>query len=107
MFQVSSFKIQVSGVGLVCCRWANRIRPVFVFAIFILDSADARFKIQVSRFRFQDSGFKIQVSSKLLPNIFPCLEGSTERSDGSLGRSLRTTAMAARDRVSGLYCMVS
>jgi len=56
---------------------------------------------------FQDSSFKNQVSSKLLPNIFPCLEGSTERSDGSLGRSLREIAMAAHDRVSRLYCMVS
>jgi len=73
---------------------ANRIRPVFVFAIFILGSADARFK-------FQDSSFKIQVSSKLLPNISPCLEGSTEHSDGSLGQSLRTAAMVAWDKVSG------
>ena len=27
---------------------ANRIRPIFVFAIFILDSADAHFRFQVS-----------------------------------------------------------
>ena len=73
---------------------ANRIRPVFVFAIFILGSADARF-------RFQDSSFKIQVSSKLLPNISPCLEGSTEHSDGSLGGSLRKIALVACDGVSG------
>ena len=32
---------------------ANRIRPIFILAIFILDSADARFRFQVSRFRFQ------------------------------------------------------
>ena len=50
---VSGFKIQVSGVGQVCCRRGNRIRPVFVFAIFILDRADACFTFQVSRFRFQ------------------------------------------------------
>ena len=50
---------------------------------------------------FQDSSFKIQVSSKLLPNIFPCLEGSTERSDGSLGRSLRKIVLVAWDGVSG------
>jgi len=55
----------------------------------------------VSGFKFQDSGFKFQVSSKLLPNIFPCLEGSTERSDGSLGQCLRTAAMVAYDTVSG------
>jgi hypothetical protein len=34
-------------------------------------------------------------------NILPCLEGSTERSDGSLGRSLRKMAMVAWDAVSG------
>jgi len=50
---------------------------------------------------FQDSSFKNQVSSKLLPNIFPCMEGSTERSDGSLGRSLRKIALVAWDGVSG------
>ena len=47
------------------------------------------------------SRFRIQVSSRQLPNISPCLEGSTERSDGSLGRSLRNAAMVARDKATG------
>ena len=38
----------------------------------------------------------IQVSDMILPNTSPCLEGSTERSDGSLGRSLRKIAMVAQ-----------
>jgi hypothetical protein len=52
-------------------------------------------------FKFQESGFKQAITQH-----FSCLEGSTERSDGSLGRSLRTAAMVARDIVSGWYCMV-
>ena len=35
---------------------ANRIRPIFILAIFILDSADARFRFQVSSFKIQVSG---------------------------------------------------
>ena len=38
--------------------------------------------------RFQDSSFKIQVSSRQLPDISLFLEGSTERSNGSPGRTL-------------------
>ena len=52
-----------------------------------------RFEVltQVSVFKFQVSGFKFQ-----RPDTSPCLEGSTERSDGSLGRSLRKIAMVAQ-----------
>ena len=57
-FQDSGFRIQ--GLGRFVSVGANRIRPVFIFAIFILGSADAGFKIQVSRFRFQDSGIRFQ-----------------------------------------------
>jgi hypothetical protein len=52
-------------------------------------------------FKFQESGFKQAITQH-----FSCLEGSTERSDGSLGRSLRTVAMVAWEAVSGWYCMV-
>ena len=38
----------------------------------------------------------IQVSDMILPNTSPCLEGSTEQSDGSLGHSLRKIAMVAQ-----------
>ena len=51
--QDSSFRFQVSGIrfqglGRFVSVGANRIRPVFVFAIFILDSADAHFRFHVS-----------------------------------------------------------
>ena len=47
-------------------------------------------------FKFQESGFKQAITQH-----FSCLEGSTERSDGSLGRSLRTVAMVVLDAASG------
>ena len=49
------------------------------------------------------SGFKFQGyhNQTFLP------AWKAERSDGSLGRSLRTAAMVARDNDSGWYCMVS
>ena len=43
----------------------------------------------------------IQVLDMLLPDTSLCLEGSTEQSDGNLGRSLRKIAMVARGKVSG------
>ena len=51
--QDSSFRFQVSGIrfqglGRFVVVGVNRVRPIFVFAIFILDSADARFRFQVS-----------------------------------------------------------
>jgi hypothetical protein len=36
-----------------------------------------------------------------LPNISPCLEGSTERSDGSPGRNIGKIALAAQDTATG------
>ena len=52
--QDSSFRFQVSGIrfqglGRFVSVGANRIRPVFIFVIFIHDSADARFRFHVSR----------------------------------------------------------
>ena len=54
--QDSSFRFQVSGIrfqglGRFVVVGVNRVRPIFVFAIFILDSADARFRYLVSGFR--------------------------------------------------------
>jgi len=39
----------------------------------------------------------------ILPDTSPCLEGSTERSDGRLGRSLRSIASVAWNEISGWY----
>ena len=72
---VSSFKIQVSGVGQVCCRWANRIALFFILAIFILSSADAHFRFQAGNY----------------PTFLPAW------------KAVLSAAMVARDKVSGQF----
>lgn len=49
-------------------------------------------------FKFQESGFKQAITQH-----FSCLEGSTDRSDGSLGRSIGNPERATKDGVLGQF----
>jgi hypothetical protein len=62
---------------------ANRIRPIFILAIFILDGVICTACVSGCRWR-----------------SLSCQEGSTQRCDGSPGRSLGEIVMEVRDATS-------